>query len=329
MNKGALPQYFPTVEQESRRCLRRLHRNPENWMDELRLNTARVILGITYDIWDVESVDDERVTAANKLIEHAISVLTPGLLWMNTFPVCCVQSFWSTSFTAYYLILHTVRRIPPWVPWLGNENRLVSAWGEEDRTTIPKPFNYVKMQKNAGTARRSFVLSLLEEGATDEQTMIWLAASMWGADTTLALLYAFVLAMVLHPDAQKKAQEEIERVVGSERLPGIQDRGSLPYVHNLMREVFRWRSFGAFALGHRLMENDEYKGYFIPKGTIVLPCLWCISRDEEMYPEPETFRPERFDEVGPNGQLPLDPLKFSFSMGRRSVVLLYQHSVSV
>jgi len=149
--------------------------------------------------------------------------------------------------------------------------------------------------------------------------MIWLAASMYagGADTILALLYAFVLAMVLNPDAQKKAQDEIERVVGSERLPSIQDRGCLPYVEDLMREVVRWWSFGAFALGHRLMEDDEYKGYFIPKGTIVLPCLWCISRDEEMYPEPETFRPERFDEVGPNGQLPLDPLNFSFGMGRR------------
>ncbi|KAF9506385.1 hypothetical protein BS47DRAFT_1399528 [Hydnum rufescens UP504] len=232
MNKGALPQYFPTVEQESRRCLRRLHRNPENWMDELRLNTARVILGVTYDIWDVESTDDERVTAVNKFVRHVSSALTP------------------------------VRRIPPWVPWLGNEIRLVSAWGEEDRTTIPRLFNHVKVQKNAGTARQSFVLSLLEEDATDERTMIWLAASMYGggAETTLGLLHAFVLAMVLHPDAQRKVQHEIERVVGSERLPGIQDRGSLPYVENLIREVVRWWSLMPIALGRRLMEDDEYKG---------------------------------------------------------------------
>ncbi|KAF9506387.1 hypothetical protein BS47DRAFT_1352807 [Hydnum rufescens UP504] len=299
MNKGALPQYFPIVEQESRRCLRRLHRSPENWMDELRLNTVRVILGVTYDIWDFESPDDERVTAASRFITHVTSALTPGLLWMNIFPI--------------------LRHIPPWVPWLGNETRLVSAWGEEDRTTMTKPFNYVKMQKNAGTAKRSFVLSLLEEDAADERTMTWLAASMYGggAETTLGLLHAFVLAMVLHPDVQRKAQHEIERVVGSGRLPGIQDRGSLPYVENLIREVIRWWSLASFTLGHRVMEDDEYKGYFIPKETIVLPCLWCISRDEEMYPEPETFRPERFDEVGPDGQLPLDPLKFSFGMGRR------------
>jgi len=123
--------------------------------------------------------------------------------------------------------------------------------------------------------------------------------------------------MVLHPDVQTKAQHEIERVVGSDRLPGLQDRGCLPYVENLIREVIRWWTLAPFSPGHRLMEDDEYKGYFIPKETIVLPCLWCISRDEKMYPEPETFRPERFDEVGPDSQLPLDPHKFSFGMGRR------------
>jgi cytochrome P450 len=56
-----------------------------------------------------------------------------------------------------------------------------------------------------------------------------------------------------------------------------------------------------------------------------LPHNRCIARDQEMYPDPETFRPERFDEVRPNGQLPLDPHKFSFSMGRRSVVLHSQY----
>ncbi|KAF9508858.1 hypothetical protein BS47DRAFT_1384624 [Hydnum rufescens UP504] len=289
MNKGALPQYFPTVEQESRRCLRRLHRNPDNWMDELRLDTTRVILGVTYDIWDVDSAEDKRVTAANNFVKHILSTLAP------------------------------VRHVPSWMPWLGDEIRLISSWGKEDRSAIVRLFNHVKIQKNSGTARRSFVLSLLEGGATDERTMAWLASSMYvgGADTIFVVLHAFVLAMVLYPEAQRKAQHEIERVVGNDRLPSIQDRVRLPYVENLIKEVIRWWSLAPLGVPHRLMEDDEYRGYFIPKDTIVLPGVWCVARDQDMYPDPETFRPERFDEVSPNGQLPLDPHKFSFSMGRR------------
>ncbi|KAF9506390.1 hypothetical protein BS47DRAFT_1399531 [Hydnum rufescens UP504] len=331
LNRGALPQYFLAVEQEAKRCLRRLHLNPDSWKDELRLNTARVILGVTYDMWDLESTDDERVTTANNFVKHIAASLTPGLLWINIFPICCVQLHCSMSSTAQYFILHAVRRIPPWVPWLGNEIRLISAWGEEDRITIPKPFNFVKMQKNAGTARQSFALSLLEESATDERTMTWLAASMYagGADTTFIILHAFVLAMVLYPDVQKKAQEEIERVVGSDRLPGIQekfDKGGNSLVVALAGGTWpstdeRIMSTKVYPNLRPCMTDIEFSinqlGYFIPKDTIVLPCIWCISRDKDMYPDPETFRPERFDEVGPNGQLPLDPHKFSFGMGRR------------
>ncbi|KAF9508857.1 hypothetical protein BS47DRAFT_1397467 [Hydnum rufescens UP504] len=290
MNKGAVAQYWPIVEQEAHRCLRSLHRDPDNWRDALRLNTVRVILGITYDIRDTEALDDE--------LRAAIS-----LILLDT----------------YGSIQRTVKSIPRWVPWLGSEIKLLAAWGKEDRVAISKPFNYVKSQKNAGTAKPSFALNLLEEGGTDERTMTWLSASMYagGADTTSTMLHAFVLAMLLYPEVQRKAQDEIERVVGSDRLPGMHDRDSLPYVENLIKELVRWWLVSPVALVHRLTEDDEYKGYFIPKGTVVIPCIWCISRDEEMYPDPEAFRPERFDEPNADGHFPLDPHQFSFGIGRR------------
>ena len=50
-----------------------------------------------------------------------------------------------------------------------------------------------------------------------------------------------MLAMILHPEAQKRAQEEIDRVVGRHRLPSFQDEEHLPYIRVLVKETMRWR----------------------------------------------------------------------------------------
>ena len=59
---------------------------------------------------------------------------------------------------------------------------------------------------------------------------------------TVSAIYALFLAMVLHPDAMRKAQQEIDAVVGKGRLPGFADRDSLPYTNALALEVLRWHS---------------------------------------------------------------------------------------
>jgi cytochrome P450 len=54
-------------------------------------------------------------------------------------------------------------------------------------------------------------------------------------------LMVFILAMVLNPHIAKRAQEEIDSVVGRDRLPDFDDRLSLPYVEAIMRETMRWQ----------------------------------------------------------------------------------------
>jgi cytochrome P450 len=76
----------------------------------------------------------------------------------------------------------------------------------------------------------------------------------------------FFLAMATHPDCQTKAQEEIDSVIGTHRLPEFDDRSSLPYVEAVYREVMRWKPVAPLIIPHATTEDDVYEGYFIPKG---------------------------------------------------------------
>ena len=87
-------------------------------------------------------------------------------------------------------------------------------------------------------------------------------------------ILTFLLAMVLHPEAQRCAQEELMAVVGSHRLPDFSDRDALPYVNALVRECTRWIPVAPIGFPHGCTEEDEYRGYRIPKGATVIPNQW-------------------------------------------------------
>lgn len=91
----------------------------------------------------------------------------------------------------------------------------------------------------------------------------------YGKQTSSAIK-TFFYYMALHPEIQKKAQEEIDRVVGNQRLPDFNDRDSMPYSDAIYREVMRIRPVFPLGLPHTSIEDDVYNGYFIPKGRIPL-----------------------------------------------------------
>jgi len=77
-----------------------------------------------------------------------------------------------------------------------------------------------------------------------------------------------------HPELLKTAHEEIERVVGHDRLPDFSDRPNLPYVEAVVRETVRCALVMPLSLGHTSLRDDEYNGVFIPKGTLVASNVW-------------------------------------------------------
>jgi Cytochrome P450 len=101
--------------------------------------------------------------------------------------------------------------------------------------------------------------------------------------------------MSLYPEVQKKAQAEIDAVIGPNRLPDFHDRPSLPYINAIVKESSRWNL--VLPLGrpcchchcyyiltsskgspHMSTFNDEYNGFYIPKGTIMMGNAWLVLR---------------------------------------------------
>jgi len=72
----------------------------------------------------------------------------------------------------------------------------------------------------------------------------------------------------------RKAQEELDRIVGVERLPQISDQEDLPYISALIKELLRWSCPIPFGVPKRVMEDNIYKGYFIPAGATIIDNVW-------------------------------------------------------
>jgi len=88
----------------------------------------------------------------------------------------------------------------------------------------------------------------------------------------------FLLSMVLHPEVQRRAQDELDRVVEPGSLPDFSDEPQLPYITAIVREVLRWEPVGPTGIPHIVAKDDEYRGYDIPKGSLVIGNLWYVPR---------------------------------------------------
>ncbi|GJJ13525.1 hypothetical protein Clacol_007779 [Clathrus columnatus] len=144
-----------------------------------------------------------------------------------------------------------------------------------------------------------------------------------GADTTITPVQFAILNAILNPEIQRRAQAELNSVLASPdsrafRLPTFEDMSALPYITALMKESLRWVPVQPISLPHASLEEDEFRGWRIPKGSIILPNAWTMLHNEAMYKDPFVFRPERFLRHGDHQPEP-DPSGMGvFGFGRRA-----------
>ncbi|KZO94969.1 cytochrome P450 [Calocera viscosa TUFC12733] len=197
---------------------------------------------------------------------------------LDNFSKACAPGRWLVD------VIPFLRYVPEWVPGAGFK-KTARIWAHEREQLYNVPFDFVKKGMVAGTALPSMTALLLDtkKPHTNEEHIKDAIGSLYagGTDTTPSALTSFVLAMTLYPHVQRKARAELD-------------------------QLLRWGPVVAMGVPHRLIKEDEYKGYRIPKNTIVLTNIWHMNRDSSAYgPDVDDFRPERF--LGP------DPTPWGFS----------------
>ncbi|KAL1682655.1 cytochrome P450 [Schizophyllum commune] len=252
----------------------------------LRHLAASTILRVAYGL-DVSDKDDPHVSEAEKALKILLAATTADNFLVNVIP--------------------SIKYVPEWFP--GGD------------------FHQVK--QDAAPPKPSFASLALEQGVDDEVIRDTAGALYHaGTDSTVVALLHFTLGMLENPQAQRRAQAELDAVLGPLRtasgapvqLPDMSDEPRLPFVTAIVRESLRWMPVTPLAIPHAYTgeEPDVYKSYAIPARSIVIANVWAMVHDEEAYPEPYTFKPERFLNI--DGKLDpavRDPAHIAFGFGRR------------
>lgn len=136
-----------------------------------------------------------------------------------------------------------------------------------------------------------------------------------GQETTAnTIIYSFICALN-YPETQKKIHEELDRVIGSDRVITVADKPKLVYCQAYINETLRLVNLLPQNLFHKNLKDVEINGYKIKAGTTIIPQISCVLYDERIFPDPYTFKPERF--IDANGQLKKIDELVPFSIGKR------------
>jgi len=309
-------RYYGILYHESKRWNMRLLEDPDNFAFQLEDMSSKVMCQLT---WDDPNLSEYCTKSAWGLLTQMspagpiTNVITP--LWHLPFP------------------------INPWKIAERKRHDEQQAWWMNQYLTT-------RAQMDKGQARPSFTRTYLEGEKTGNLSGDYEAASaigmlaLVGIFTVAGPLYYFLLAMVHHPEWQKKCQEEIDQACGG-RMPELPDMPNMPVLRACIKETLRWRPNVPTGVAHEVEEDDFYNGWLIPKGSRILPLDWSVylsryildymliytrafNRNEKKYPDPESYRPERWLEPSwpsyqePLSQHPTITGMTSFGFGQRA-----------
>ncbi|KIK81857.1 hypothetical protein PAXRUDRAFT_832577 [Paxillus rubicundulus Ve08.2h10] len=297
LHSGLGPQtkaaWAPMLEEQTLTLLKQLMESSEDWESLLKRHVASVFVRFTYGT----DATDEYIHLAEEIARHTGLALQPG--WaVDSFPF--------------------LARFPSWLPGMG-----FKRWAKRAREQFYQctrgPYLVTRTAVLNETAVPSYVadnLKVIFEGSSsvDENILMSTAGSIYGAatDTTTAFLFSFFLLMTVHQDVQKKAQDEIMSLLGSSRLPTLEDQPRLPYLEALIKEIHRYNPV-VNLVSHSPLVDDSYKGCRIPQKAWVLCNVWSMTHDETLYSDVDIFYPERHLDLNTT-----DPRRFTFGFGRRA-----------
>ncbi|XP_077865560.1 steroid 17-alpha-hydroxylase/17,20 lyase-like [Saccoglossus kowalevskii] len=139
-----------------------------------------------------------------------------------------------------------------------------------------------------------------------------------GVETAISATKWLLIELIHHPDIQAKIHQELDEVIGGDRLPVYSDRQNLPYVEAAIYEALRIHSTVPLGVFRCTARDTSLGGHDIPTNTIVIPNHWAIDHDEKVFEDPYSFNPQRFIDPKTGLLVSYNNMNFApFSMGRR------------
>ncbi|KZV76754.1 cytochrome P450 oxidoreductase [Peniophora sp. CONT] len=288
--------YRSTQEDEARLYLVAVDNNPHEILRHVRWTVSSVLLKISHGYKPEREGTDPLMSLVARSVRDFHLAIRPGAWLVDVFP--------------------GLARLPTWLPGTGFR-RVASEYRATLDDIMTAPLEFVKNQIANNEGVDSFASRMLQSDLPELERELLpnVSATLYaaGADTVSAALSTLILAMLLYPQTQKKAQEELDKTFGGACIPPSDELSSLSYLRAVVLEVLRWHTVACINIPHSTLTSDTFGSYYIPKGTIVLANLQAFAHDETYYQDPTSFKPERF--LGPSPEL--DPMTFAFGFGRR------------
>ncbi|KAI0278792.1 cytochrome P450 [Russula aff. rugulosa BPL654] len=284
LRAGTTVSYRQMMEEKACWFLAQLIANPKEFRHHIELLQGKIIMSLTYG-YDLND-GDEFMAGPIEATEMMSRVILPGAVLVNHLPF--------------------LRHIHSWVPFL-NYGPLIQRARELSDRIRNEPFEFVKNAMRNGTAVQSLASEHLQDLEDSDSNGSKRQHQEEIIKMTLGSIYA-----------AGADTAELDAVMGRDRLPTFDDRPRLPYIEALCKELMRWNMVTptGTSLPHKSSRDDVYKGFFIPKGSIMVANAWAILHDPETYSDPEEFRPERF--LNEDGSVRDDPaLALAFGAGKR------------
>ena len=277
LNVSAAKAYVPYQVLENKQMLYEMHQQPEQFLQNIRRYSNALTTTMVFG-WRTPTYEDEKMQQLfDGFSEFAEINQTGTAALIDFFPI--------------------LRRLPEFL--LPTQKRAKELHKHEKALYLG---HWLKA-KNAvadGTIKPCFCVGMADAQKRDhfsDDQAAYISGTLLeaGSDTTSSILYAFVQAMLLYPEVQRKAHEEIDRVVGQGRLPTMDDELDLQYIRSCVKETLRWMPTTILgAVPHAATKEDTYLGYRIPAGAGVMNNVWSINMDPIRHPNPRTFNPDRY-----------------------------------